>query len=51
MAHVLTIIPRGIRTLKKTQTLSCLKQDAKQRLNCPAQIQHLKTDTFEHKNK
>ena len=55
MAHVLTIIPKGMRTLKRMQTLSCLERDAKiiqQRLNCAAQIkQQLEKDTFEHINK
>ncbi len=55
MAHVLTIIPKGIRSVKRIQALSCLRNDAKnieQRLNCAKKAkQQLDKDIFERENK
>ena len=52
MAHILKIIPKGFRTTKKIQCLSCMennKKNIQQRINCAAKVkQQLEIDTFEY---
>ena len=55
MAHILTIIPKGIWMGKRVQALSCLENDKKniqQRLDCAAKLkQKLDADIFERNKK
>lgn len=54
MAHILGIIPTGVRYCKKVQTLSCMKNNTKniqQNIDCAAKIKkQLEEDVFGQNN-
>ena len=55
MAHILTIIPKNIRTSNKVKILSCMGSKAKniqQKLDCAAKVKkQLEADIFERENR